>query len=117
MAADVSDLRALAVDLRNDGPAAIPHATLVDRKIDAAIVGDAKVLSPVDTGFLENSIGSEVTVTDDAVEAVEGPTAEYGLYVEAGTSRMEPQPYMGPAFDRNIDQLGPALAARRLGGR
>ena len=30
-----------------------------------------------------------------------GPTADYGRFVEYGTSRMAPQAFMGPSFDRN----------------
>jgi hypothetical protein len=30
-----------------------------------------------------------------------GPTASYGIYVELGTSRMRPQPYLGPATEKH----------------
>ena len=39
-----------------------------------------------------------------------GPTAEYGLYQEFGTSVMAAQPFMGPAFDRRVAGYAAALA-------
>jgi HK97 gp10 family phage protein len=60
--------------------------------------------APVDTGFLRNSI----TVGDiyggslqpGALSAQVGPEAEYGGWVESGTSRNpNPQPYLIPAAE------------------
>jgi hypothetical protein len=39
-----------------------------------------------------------------------GPTVEYGLFQEIGTSTMPPQPYMAPAFDRRVPGYELALA-------
>ena len=65
---------------------------------------DARVLAPVDTGNLRGSI--QVRPASAALtEATVGPEAEYGVYVEYGTSRMAAQPYMRPAADRH----GPAF--------
>jgi HK97 gp10 family phage protein len=61
------------------------------------ITADGKVMSPVDTGNLKASISWEMT--GDLVGET-GPEASYGIYLETGTSRMPPQPYMNPAADR-----------------
>ena len=44
-----------------------------------------------------------------SLRAEVGPTAEYGAYVEYGTSRMAPRAYMGPAFDRHAPDLVTAV--------
>jgi HK97 gp10 family phage protein len=69
------------------------------------IEADAKALCPVDTGYLRGSISSSI----GRLEAEIGPTAEYGHFLEWGTSRMAPQPYMTPAFDRNEPKLEQAI--------
>lgn len=42
---------------------------------------------------------------------VVGPTAKYGVYVERGTSRMKPQPYLEPAV-REVGRSIPRIAAQ-----
>jgi hypothetical protein len=44
-----------------------------------------------------------------------GPTVDYGMFVEAGTSRMGPQPYMRPAFDRRAPILEQILEQLKPG--
>lgn len=53
-----------------------------------------QINAPVDTGFLRSSI----TVFEDGrwVRVV-GPTADYGIFVEMGTSRTRAQPFVEPA--------------------
>lgn len=55
----------------------------------------AKDLCPVDTGRLRNSITNAVEMGEQAVYI--GTNVEYAAYVELGTSRMKPQPYLKPA--------------------
>jgi hypothetical protein len=53
----------------------------------------------------------EARFGSDAVYVV-GPTAEYGVYVERGTSRMEPQPYIEPAVrsvQSDLDEITDGL--------
>lgn len=72
----------------------------------------SKLLCPVDTGFLRNSIQvDEVT----AVQAVIAPHTEYAEHVEFGTSRQRAQPFMRPALDQHeaeiIDAVERTVAA------
>jgi hypothetical protein len=133
---DSSEVRRLQIDLaqapaevRQKAPAAIKRTLY-------AIEGDGKVLAPVDTGALINSITTDVDA--DRLGGEVGPTVDYGDDVEYGTQPhiirarpggvlafpgaggtvfarevhhpgTAPQPYMGPAFDRNIPQLERAL--------
>lgn len=111
MEIDTSELNALAVDLvRLSGTVgAKAAAALVKTTLD--IEADAKVFVPVDTGNLRNSIGHDITGDGrfGVIEAEIGPTADYGVFVEYGTSRMPPQAYMGPAFDRRVPGYVSAL--------
>lgn len=55
----------------------------------------AKQDCPVDTGRLRNSISHAVDMSDNSVYI--GTNVEYAAYVELGTSRMKPRPYLKPA--------------------
>lgn len=79
----------------------------------------AKMKAPVDTGALRNSIytslkddnnpPSESTETlptpDTDVKAFVGPSVEYAIYQELGTSFMEAQPFLLPALREVERQL------------
>lgn len=62
----------------------------------------------VDSGKLINSIRAEVIDSKRAVVAV---TAEYGAYLEFGTRRMAPRPYLVPAAQRAAERLPKRAAA------
>lgn len=81
------------------------------RKTTQDVVRGAKIGSPVDTGNLRASISSEVEGDGrtSSVRAEIGPTANYGGFVELGTSRMGPQPYLGPAFDTATESFAEVL--------
>lgn len=66
-----------------------------------AIEADAKKLCPVRTGNLMRSIHTEKT--DDEVSV--GTPVEYAPFVEFGTSKMEAQPYLQPAFEKHKDKI------------
>lgn len=102
------------------------------RKAAFEIEAEAKSRVPVDTGALKNSI---YTVTDQGstygqaagaavsanprskevpemakppgVSAIVAVAIDYGIYVEMGTRKMEPQPFLGPA----AEIVEPALLA------
>ena len=97
MDADFSAVRRFAADLGTAGPRVVKQARVAVELATRGTERDAKAMAPVDTGNLRNSISSDIRGLSGAV----GPTADYGEYVEFGTSRMGPQPYMGPATDRN----------------
>ena len=71
----------------------------VKTTIDTA--ADARRNAPVDTGYLRSSIATEYEFSGDGVVGSVEAGANYAAYVENGTSRMAPQPFMRPAFDRN----------------
>lgn len=97
-------LRRLSTDIAQAARGTGAKAQQVVRKTAYDIERTAKNLVPVDTGNLKGSIGHSDarSVGRSGTLAVEiGPTANYGIFVEAGTSRMAPKPYMGPAADQH----------------
>lgn len=73
------------------------------RKATEDVMGHARALAPVDTGFLKNSIG--MAFSDDLTGVV-FVAAEYAPYVELGTRKMAARPYLRPALDAVIPALG-----------
>lgn len=60
----------------------------------------AKRECPVDTGRLRNSISH--AYDDDS--AYIGTNVEYAAFVELGTSRMKPRPYLKPAATEHTEE-------------
>lgn len=60
----------------------------------------AKEITPVRTGNLRNSITH--TVEEEEKAAVIGTNVEYAPYVELGTVKQRPQPYLRPAIEDHI---------------
>ena len=113
---DVSQARALGSRVATAGGRIGAKGSAILRRTAYAIEADAKALAPVDTGALRESIST--TLTGDGrhggMTAEIGPTVDYGIFQEYGTSTQPGQPYMGPAYDRNVDGFTAAVAA--LGG-
>lgn len=65
----------------------------------------AKRLCPVDTGRLRNSIAHDI----DASNAYIGTNVEYAPYVENGTSRSKPHPYLKPAATEHAEDYKKVL--------
>lgn len=109
---DLTQVRALGSRLSTAGARVGAKASAALRKTVFDIEADAKQLAPYETGNLKSSISS--TITGDgrfgSMTAEVGPTAEYGIYQEFGTSVMAANPFMGPAFDRRVPGYTAALA-------
>lgn len=95
-ASDASGL----VEIREDNARQIADA--IDQALARALEevglvaeGYAKKACPVDTGRLRNSITHQVRPSEKSVYI--GTNVEYAPYVELGTSRMKPQPFLRPA--------------------
>ena len=98
LASDISGL----VEVRADNREAIANA--IDRALVAALEevglvaeGYAKRACPVDTGRLRNSITH--IVDEGTRHVVIGTNVEYAPYVELGTRRQKPQPFLKPAAE------------------
>lgn len=99
------NMRKVARDLETAPARAQALVSAIVVKTLADIEADAKTLVPVRTGNLRNSISRELTGDTFAGSGSTfggevGPTANYGRFVEFGTSRMRPRPYLLPALAR-----------------
>lgn len=113
-ASDISGL----VEVRADNREAIANA--IDRALVAALEeiglaaeGYAKRACPVDTGRLRNSITH--LVDEGGKCAVIGTNVEYAPYVELGTRRQKPQPYLKPAAEDHKSTYR-SIFRKHLGG-
>lgn len=99
---DTSELLTMGAALTRHGVMVGRKAAAVVRSCGALLEATGKELAAVDTGFMRGSIGTDYTgsATSTEMSAVCGPTASYAPFVEWGTYRMAPQPFMGPALDR-----------------
>lgn len=85
------------------------------------ITPTAKALAPVlkektserYPGELRDSIDFKVTVAEKGVNAEVFTECGYGGYVEVGTKKMAAEPYIYPAYERNIGKL-PELVKEKL---
>lgn len=138
---DASEVHALADDIRRNTDALPERAQAVTEKTGFDMEATAKVLVPVDTGFLMGSISLDMgSLSFDL-----GPTADYGDVIERGVPHpfvirahdggvlhfvidghdvfatqvthppIPPRPYLGPAFDKGLPAFEDALAD--LGGQ
>lgn len=63
--------------------------------------GYAKMKCPTDTGRLKNSITNKVEGRNSVAIAT---PVEYGKFVEMGTSKQKPQPFLKPAITEHVDE-------------
>lgn len=73
-------------------------------------VAHATMLCPVDTGRLRGSIEHQ---EDDNSTQI-GSNVEYAPYIELGTSKMSPQPYLVPAIENYLSEYK-EIVAQELG--
>lgn len=112
-----SDLNRLEFDFLQASVVAAHQASRIVVKTGHDVVRDAQAFCPVKTGNLRSS--TSVDFRYNGLEFEAGPTAQYGIFVELGTSRMGPHAFLGPAFDRNVPGAVTALTllgATLIGG-
>lgn len=114
MSMDALEVRKLAADLLAAPAKARLRAGTAVTKAAYDVQAGAQLLVPVDTGATRNSIGVDFDLDGASIAAVVGPTTNYAPYLEFGTARMAPRPFMAPAADAVLPLLEQALA--ELGG-
>ena len=121
VSADWSEVNELAADLGKAGLGAARKAQQVVAKAAADVqrtgaVTAQQLFKPppegASTGATANSIG--VDLEDGGLAASIGPTPSYAAYLEFGTRRMSPRPFMGPALDAVEPSFTAAMG--QLGG-
>lgn len=110
---DAMEVRKLAVDLSAAALSVRGKAAVAIRKAAYDVQAGGQMLAPVDTGATRNSIGVDFD-TSGGLTADIGPTTAYAPYLEFGTGRMSPRPFMGPAADAVLPSLEAALS--QIGG-
>lgn len=105
-----NQLNAIAAEFDQAAYSTIPRAVAL-LQIEGDELGRiARDLCPRgETGELADSIWATVDPVRLSVEV--GPWAFYGHFVEFGTSKMAPKPYMGPAADQREQAFLDAVAA------
>lgn len=97
LSVDTTGVTHLRRSIERIGPRVRKEAGVAVRKRAHDIESLAKQKVPVDTGYLKSTLGFTLGV-DDLI-AVIGASANYAAYVEYGTAKMAPRPYLGPAFE------------------
>jgi HK97 gp10 family phage protein len=105
MKVDVTQLDKLARDLTKAAAKLEAGLPAIIAKTALDIEADAKKTVAVDTGATKNSITADI----DGLHAEIGPTTNYAPYLEYGTARMAPRPFMGPAADKRVPIMNRAV--------
>ena len=97
----------LKIEIKNDKTRAVEAK--VKEAVRVALLGCAETavgysvdIVPVDTGWLRINISK--SYDDSEQTAYIGTNVEYAPYVEFGTSRMKPEPYLKPAVANHADE-------------
>jgi HK97 gp10 family phage protein len=83
----------------------VPAAGMAVKASGEQVAEEAKANAPVLSGALRDSIG----VDSSGLTAEIGPTVDYASYVEWGTWKDAPQPFMEPAAEAGLDDLAEKL--------
>lgn len=66
----------------------------------------------VATGQLRNSVTAVVQAEGKSVKGIVGTELMKGLYLEKGTSKMAPRPWLEPSFEKSLDRIKEILSRR-----
>jgi HK97 gp10 family phage protein len=98
---DVSAVLRFGTDLERASGRVGREAASVVRKSGQQLKTQAQALAPVRTGALMASI--EAATSGDgrggAISVTVTPAIRYAVFVEGGTSKMAPEPFLQPALD------------------
>lgn len=106
----MSDFHALAAWLGDHGNNVTVRMGVATQKTVQDTVNQARSMAPVDTGNLRAGIHGAVDIGRTHVLGEVTASANYATYVEHGTSRMAPQPFMRPAQEATTPAWLQAIA-------
>ena len=113
----VEGLNQVEAGLKKYGENLMKELVDITGKVQALVVNEAKLHHPYTdrTGHLTDSIQvGPVLVSDKLIEGVVEARMEYASYVEFGTSRAKPYPFMVPALLKNIPKFRASVNAAIL---
>lgn len=61
------------------------------------------------TGRLQNSVNFQVSNTAGGLQLRVGPNVSYAPFLELGTSKMQPYPFVGPTLEHKADEAVDAI--------
>lgn len=121
--AKMKGLRELNVKLGKIGPASVEEvhralrrgALAIERRAVEGIIDSGSARNPkpskpgefpaAKTGELHQSITSVDASDGTALRFEVGTNVPHGTYLELGTSKMEPRPFMAPSFDAEVPNI------------
>lgn len=105
-----AEIRGMADRFRDAPAQAVELVRAATTKAVIDTQAEARRRAPVDTGYLRSSItvGLEQMGGNVVVGEVTAG-ANYAAYVENGTTRQSPQPFMRPALEANAKPWGQAM--------
>ena len=64
------------------------------------------------TGQLRNSVTAVVETESKSVKGIVGTELMKGLWLEKGTRKMAPRPWLKPSFDKSLERVKEILSRR-----
>jgi HK97 gp10 family phage protein len=104
---DSSQVHALAADFFASEGRIRPKVTDAVQDAGEGIERDAQRMAPRLTGLLSSSVRD----TGGGLSVTVSTSVRYAVYQEYGTSKMAPQPFMGPALEANTPSFYAAVTA------
>jgi len=106
MAASILGLDELVSALASEGKETERRASNAVGRVAQMVKSTAIELAPKgDRPHEGPKIAESMTITGQGTRREVGPTARHGAFMEYGTYKDAPQPYMGPAADMHEDAL------------
>ena len=105
-----AEIRGMADRFRGAPAQAVELVRAATTKATLDTQTEARRRAPVDTGYLRSSITVDLAqMGGDVVAGEVTAGANYAAYVENGTTRQSPQPFMRPALEANAKPWGHAM--------
>lgn len=87
------------------------EVTQAVKEVADMVVDEAKTYAPIRTGVLKRSIQIKEVDNFNSAVTIEA-AAPYAGFVEYGTSKQPPQPFMRPPLDHAVDELPRRILAK-----
>lgn len=107
----IDNFRKYSVSLDTDLKIGLEMACII-------VEGDAVLTHPWnnDTGHLQSSITHRVVNEVNGAEGQVGTNVEYGTFLEFGTQKMKPYPWLTPALNRNKSKINSIISKQMKRG-
>lgn len=106
-----AEIRGMADRFRDAPAQAVDLIRVATEKTVIDTQATARRRAPVDTGYLRASIFTRTGINGTTVWGEVGAGANYAAYVENGTTRQSPQPFMRPALEAHQKPWAQAMTA------